>query len=75
MALFEDKGKVGRGFLTASFCFGHLWLNNEGPIDLKGRNREKLKATGWMNVPEGTKKCDLMCFFCFEKPYCPVMWH
>lgn len=42
--LFEDKGKVGRGFLTLSICFGQTWLNNEGSIGLKDKQRESI----WM---------------------------
>lgn len=38
--LVEDKGKIGLGSLTTAFCFGHLWLNNESSIDLKGKWRE-----------------------------------
>ena len=37
VALFELKGKVGRGSLTISDSFGILWLNNEGSIDLRDK--------------------------------------
>ncbi len=37
VALFEDKGKVGRGLLTTSCYIGHMGLDNEGSIGLKDK--------------------------------------
>lgn len=41
VALFEDEGKIGTGFQTTSLYRGEIWLNNEGSIGLKERNREE----------------------------------
>lgn len=49
-ALFEDQGQVGPFVPTASLNFCVLWLNNEGPIDLKYKDQ----AVSYHNVPEGT---------------------
>lgn len=71
-ALFEDKGKGGCGFLTTSLWFGQLWLNNEGSIGLKDKQREIRQLDGHL-APESSRGYHGSCSVSLGKHYYLVM--
>lgn len=72
IAFFEDEGKVGLGFLTASCCFGQLWLNNKGSIGLKDEQRENRQLDIHL-VSECCSRYHGSCSVSAEKQYYHVI--